>query len=49
MKSDWFNAKLVIDNQKIKSVSLVELLGIQLDSKLNFIYHISSIFRCAAN
>ena len=40
---------LTIDNQTIKSVSSVELLGIHLDDKLYFNLHISNICRSAAN
>ena len=38
-----------VDNQVIKSVSSVELLGIQIDDKLNFNLHISKICKSAAN
>ena len=37
------NKLLGIDNQQIKTASSVKLLGIQLDNKLNFNYHISNI------
>ena len=40
---------MTIDNQTIKSVPSVELLGIHLDDKLNFNLHISIICRSAAN
>ena len=40
---------MTVDNQTIKSVPSVELLGIHLDDKLNFNLHISNICRSAAN
>ena len=40
---------VVVDNQNIKVVSSVELLGIQVDDKLNFKLHINNICRSAAN
>ena len=40
---------MAIDNQTIKSVPSVELLGIDLDDKLNFNLHISNICSSAAN
>ena len=48
-KSNLTNILLTIDNQTIKSVPAVELLGIHLDDKLNFNLHISNICRSAAN
>ena len=48
-KSNLTNMPLTIDNQTIKSVPSVELLGIHLDDKLNFNLHISNICRSAAN
>ena len=48
-KSNHTNIPLTIDNQTIKSVPSVELLGIHLDDKLNFNLHISNICRLAAN
>ena len=48
-KSNLKNIPLTIDNQTIKSVPSVELLGIHLDDKLNFNLHISNICRSAAN
>ena len=38
------NTNFQVDNQVIKSVSSVELLGIQIDDKLNFNLHISEIW-----
>ena len=35
-KSDHTNERIVVDNQNIKVVSSVELLGIQIDDKFNF-------------
>ena len=40
---------VAVDNQNIKVVSSVELLGIQVDDKLNFKLHINNICRSAAN
>ena len=48
-KSNLTNIPMTIDNQTIKSVPSVELLGIHLDDKLNFNLHISNICRSAAN
>ena len=47
-KSNLTNIPLTIDNQTIKSVPSVELLGIHLDDKLNFNLDISNICRSAA-
>ena len=48
-RSDLTNTKFQVDTQVIKSVSSVELLGIQIDDKLNFNLHISKICKCATN
>ena len=48
-KSSLTNIPLTIDNQTSKSVPSVELLGIHLDDKLNFILRISKICSSAAN
>ena len=48
-KGDQRNENAVIDYKQIKSVHSVELLGIQLDDKLNFSQHISNIFKSATN
>ena len=48
-KSNLTNISLTIDNQTIKSVPSVEVLGIHLDDKLNLNLHISNICRSAAN
>ena len=48
-KSNLTNIPLTIDNQTIKSVSSVELLGIPLDDKLNFNLHISNICKSFSN
>ena len=48
-KGDNTNESVVIDNKQIKSVPSVELLGIQLDDKLNFSPHISNICKSPAN
>ena len=48
-KSGHTNQRIVVDNQYIKVVSSVELLGIQIDDKLEFNLHISNICRSAAN
>ena len=47
-KSNLTKIPLTIDNQTIKSVPSVELLGIHLDDKLNFNLDISNICRSAA-
>ena len=47
-KSNLTNVPLTIDNQTIKRVPSVELLGIHLDDILNFNLHISNICRSAA-
>ena len=43
------NTNFQVNNQVIKSVSSVELLGIQIEDKLNFNLHISKICRSAAD
>ena len=48
-RSDLTNTNFDVDNQVIKSVSSVELLGIQIDGKLNFNLHMSKICKSAAN
>ena len=48
-KRDHTNENIVIDNKQIKTVPSVELLGIQLDDKLNFSPHLSNICKSAAN
>ena len=47
-KSNLTNIPWSIDNQTVKSIPSVELLGIHLDDKLNFNLHISNISRSAA-
>ena len=42
-KRDHTNENIVIDNKQIKTVPSVELLGIQLDDKLNFSPHVSNM------
>ena len=48
-KGDHTNENVVIDNKQIKTVSSVELLGIQLDDKFNCSPHMSNICKSAAN
>ena len=48
-KSDLTNIPFTTDNQTIKSVPSLKLLGIHLGEKLNFNLHISNICRSAAN
>ena len=43
-KVDYTNENVVIDNKQIKTVPSVELLGIQLDDKLNFSPHMANIY-----
>ena len=46
-RSDITNTNFQVDNRVIKSVSSVELLGIQIDDKLNFNLHISKLCKSA--
>ena len=46
---DLTNTNFQVDNQVIKSVSSVELLGIKIAGELNFSLHISKICKSAAN
>ena len=48
-KSNLTNIPFTIDNQTIKSVLSVELLGIHLDDTLNFNLHINNICMSASN
>ena len=48
-KSDHTNQRIVVENQNIKVVSSAELLGIQIDDKLNFILQISNMCWSATN
>ena len=48
-KGDHTNENVVIDSKQIKTVPSVEILGSQLDDKLNFSRHISNICKSAAN
>ena len=48
-KGDYTKENVVINNNQIKTVPSVELLGSQLDDKLNFSRHISNICKSAAN
>ena len=48
-KGDHTNENVVIDNKQIKTAPSVERLGIQLDDKLNFSPHNSTICKSAAN
>ena len=48
-KRDHTDERITVDNQQIKVVSSVKLLALQLDDKLNFNLHISSICKSAAN
>ena len=47
--SDLTNTNFQVDNQVIKSVSSVELVGIQIHGKLDFNLPISKICKSAAN
>ena len=49
IKSDHTNQCIIVDNQNIKLVSSVELLGIKIGDELNFNLHISHICRSATN
>ena len=48
-KSDHTNQCIAADNQNIKVLSSVELLGIQIDDKLNFNLYISNICSSTSN
>ena len=48
-RSDLANTNFHVDNQVIKSVSSVALLGIQIDNKLNFNLHVIKICKSAVN
>ena len=48
-KSDHKNQRIAANNQNIKVLSSVELLGIQINDKLNFNLHIRDICRSVAN
>ena len=48
-KHDYSNETLTCDNKTVETVSSVRLLGIQLDDKLNFSFHVSNICKSAAN
>ena len=49
LKRDHTDECITVDNQQIKVVSSVKLLGLQLDDKLNFNLHISNSSKSAAN
>ena len=48
-QSDHTKERITADNQQIKTVSSVKLLGLQLNDKLNFNLHISNICKSTAN
>ena len=48
-KSDLTNERINVDNEQVKVASSVNLLGLQIDNKLNFNLHISNIYGSAAN
>ena len=48
-RSDLTNTNFQVDNPVIKSVSSVEILGFQIDDKLNFNPQISKICKSAEN
>ena len=48
-KVDHTDERITVDNQQIRVVSSVKLLGLQLDDKLNFNLHISNISKSTAN
>ena len=47
--SDFSNTKSSVNNENLEIVPLVKLLGIQIDSQLNFNMHINNICKSAAN
>ena len=48
-KRDHTDEHITVDNQQVKVVSSMKLLGLQLDDTLNFNLHISNICKSAAN
>ena len=48
-KRDHTDENFTVDNQQIKVVSSVKLLGLQLDNKLNLNLHIRNFCKSAAN
>ena len=48
-KGNHTNQIINIDQKKIKAVSKVKLLGIEIDDKLNFNHHINNICKSASN
>ena len=47
--SDFSNTKISVNNENLEIVPSVKLLGIQIDSQLNFKMHINNICKSAAN
>ena len=47
--SDFSNTKISVNNENLEIVPSVKLLGIQIDSQLNFNMHINNICKSAAN
>ena len=48
-KGDHTNERITADNQQIKHLPSVKLLGLQLENKMNLNTHISNICKSAAN
>ena len=48
-KHDYSNETIKFDNKTIEIVSFVRLLGVQLDDKFNFSFHVNNICKSAAN
>ena len=48
-RSDNINRVVEIRNEKIRSTSLVKLLGVHIDDKLNFSKHINKICKSTGN
>ena len=48
-KRDHTDERITVNNQQIKVVPSVKLLGLQLDEKLHFNLHINNICKSAAN
>ena len=46
---DFSNTKISVNNENLEIVPSVKLLGIQIDSQLNFNMHINNICKSAAN
>lgn len=48
-KRNMTNDTIKFDIKTIEAASSVRLLGVQLDGKLNFSFHVGDICKCSAN